>query len=431
MIARYTLPEMGKIWSENNHFQQMLEVELLVCEAMKDNGVLDKVVYQEIVDKAGFDVQRIAELEAVTHHDVVAFLQAVGEKIGAENVKALHKGMTASDVLDTALAVQLVQSTDVIVGRLHILRDKLAKLAKEHKHTLMVGRTHGMHAEPITFGLKMVVWMTEIDRQIQRMKAARKSIAVGKVSGAVGTYAHVDPYIEAHVCRSLDLKPAKASSQIIQRDRHAHYVTTLALVGSSLEKFATEMRQLIKTEVSEISEPMVQGMLGSSALPHKINPIRLERIVGLSRVLRGNSLTAMENVALWHERDLTHSSAERIVLADSCILLDYMTKLLVDSLDRVHINPDMMMENIQYSQGLIFSQRVMIALEEHGIDNQSAFCWVQRNAIAAYEDRSDFAYYLMQDSDIMEVLTFDEINELLDYDYFTRHIDFIYERVGL
>ncbi len=431
VIARYRLPEMEKVWSDENCFEQMLQVELYVCEAMKDLGKLDKESYEEIVEKAGFDLQRIREIEAVTKHDVAAFLQAVTERIGEKNANNLHWGMAASDVLDTAMAVQMRQAVDLILGKLYQMRDLLSDLAKKHKYTLMVGRSHGIHAEPMSFGLKMVVWLNEIERTVRRMQSARYSVAVGKVSGAVGAYAHIDPFVEEHVCRRLDLRPASASSQILQRDRHAELLLTLALLGSTLDKFATDIRTLERTEIAEVSEPLEAGAVGSSALPHKINPVRAERISGLARVLRGNAMAALENVPLWDERDLTHSSAENIIIQDSCLLADYMLQMMLDTLSTIEIDREQMENNLDMTRGLIFSQRVLVALMERGVMRERAYDIVQRNAVAAYHDKTDFAYYLLQDKEFMSYISADELDSLFDYEYYMKNLDYIYRRVGI
>lgn len=430
-ISHYCLPEMEKVWSDQNRFQQMLQVELCVCEAMKDMGRLDKVSYDEIVEKAGFDLQRIKELENVTKHDVAAFLQAVTERVGEEKARNLHWGMAASDVLDTAMAVQMRQAVDLLLGKLYHMRDLLSDLARKHKYTLMVGRSHGIHAEPMSFGLKMVVWLNEIERTVRRMQAARYAVAVGKVSGAVGAYAHVDPFVEEHVCRRLDLRPATAASQILQRDRHAELLLTLALLGSTLDKFATDIRTLERTEIGEVYEPLEEGAVASSALPHKVNPVKAESISGLARVLRGNAMAALENVPLWDERDMTHSSAENIIIRDSCLLADYMIQMMLDTLSNIEVNREQMENNLDMTRGLIFSQRVLMALMEHGALREQAYEIVQRNAAAAHRDKTDFAYYLLQDPEFMSYISIDELDSLFDYEYYMKNLDYIYRRVGI
>ena len=414
MIARFRLPEMEKIWSDENRFQQMLQVELFVCEAMRDMGKLEQEVYDDIVAKAGFDLQRIREIEEVTRHDVAAFFAAVSERIGEENAKKLHWGITASDLVDTSMAVQMRQAVDLIIGKLYQLRDVLAELSKTHKYTLMVGRTHGEHAEPMSFGLKMVVWTGEIDRTLARLHQARSNVAVGKISGALGSYAHIDPFVEEHVCRRLDLRQAVSATQILQRDRHAELLLMLALLGSTLDKFAIEIRTLERTEIAELAEPFEHGMVGSFAMPHKINPVKAER-----------------DVPLWDERDYTHASAERIIIADSCLLADYMLQMMLDTLQGISINHEQMEHNLDMTKGLIFSQRVLMALQEHGVPRVQAYEMVQRNAIAAAQEHMDFAYYLLQDEEVMSFISIEELDSLFDYEYYLKHFDYIYKRAGI
>jgi len=430
MIERYSLPEMKKIWAEQNRFQQMLEVEIYAAEAMCDMGLVPKEAYEDIRTKARFDLQRIAEIEEVTRHDVIAFLTAVGENVGDAS-KYIHMGMTSSDVLDTALSVQMKQAADLLLGKLHSLRDILAARAKEFKYTLMIGRTHGIHAEPITFGLKLALWTIEIDRDIVRLNQAKDTISVGMISGAVGNFANLSPRVEEHVCRRLDLRPALVSTQIIQRDRHAQYLTTLALIGASLEKFSTEIRNLQRTDILEVEEAFAKGQKGSSAMPHKRNPITAERIAGLARVLRGNAMASLENVALWHERDITHSSVERVILPDSCLLLDYMLHLFTNLVSNLIVYPDNMMKNVNKTQGLVFSQQVMLALVEKGLLREKAYELVQRNALNAWHNQIDFQYLLLQDEDIMSYLDKDEIEGIFDYDYYTKNVEYIFKRAGL
>lgn len=431
MIARYRLPEMEKIWSDENRLQQMLQVELYACEAMKDFGKLDADLYDKIVATANVDVQRVREIEQVTRHDVAAFLQAVGEQVGEEAAKVLHFGMTSSDVVDTALAVQMTQAVDLIIGKLYQLRDILAELAKKHKYTLMVGRTHGIQAEPMSFGMKMVVWVSEIDRTINRMQQARTTVAVGKISGVTGLYAHIDPFVEEHVCRRLDLKQATATSQVLQRDRHAELMLALALLGSTLDKFAIEIRTLERSEIREISEPLMPGMVGASAMPHKINPVKAERVSGLARILRANALAALEDVPLWDERDLTHSPAERIIIEDSCLAADFMLQQMIDTLTNMSINHEQMEHNLDLTRGLIFSQRVLMALMERGVPRRAAYELVQKNAMQSYNDGTDFAYQLLQDAEVMAYLSADDLDQLFDYEYYLRHIDYVYKRAGI
>jgi adenylosuccinate lyase len=430
LIRRYTLPQMGKVWSEENRFQSMLDVEIYACEAMADLGIIPKEAYKEIKEKATFDIRRIDEIEQVTRHDVIAFLTAVGENVGDAS-KYIHMGMTSSDVLDTALSLQMKQSAELLLTRLLYIRDIIAPLARKYKDTLMVGRTHGIHAEPITFGLKLALWTMELDRCIKRMNTAMEVVSVGKISGAVGTFANLDPKIEEHVCRRLGLRPAYVSTQIIQRDRHAEFLSTLAIIGSSLEKFATEIRNMQRTDLLEVEEPFAKGQKGSSAMPHKRNPITAERIAGLARVLRGNALAAMENVSLWHERDITHSSVERIILPDSCILLDYMLHLFTRIMEGLNVYPENMRKNLEKTLGLIFSQRVLLALVEKGVLRERAYELVQRNALAAWEQKIDFQYLLLEDDEIKQILSRKEIMDLFDYDYHTKNVEYILQRAGL
>ncbi len=431
MIARYRLPEMEKIWSDENRWQQMLQVELYACEAMKDFGKLDAAIYDEIVANANIDIQRIKEIESVTRHDVAAFLEAITEQIGEEAAKSLHFGMTSSDVVDTAMAVQMTQATDLIIGKLYQLRDILAELAKKHKYTLMVGRTHGIHAEPMSFGMKMVVWVSEIDRTIGRMQQARTTVAVGKISGVTGLYAHIDPFVEEHVCRRLDLKQSTAASQVLQRDRHAELLMALALLGSTLDKFAVEIRTLERSEIHEVSEPLVPGMIGASAMPHKINPVKAERVSGLARILRANAMAALENVALWDERDFTHSPAEDVIIQDSCLVADYMLQQMIETLKQMSINHEQMEHNLDLTRGLIFSQRVLMALVERGVPRKVAYEMVQRDAMVSYDEGTDFAYQLLQDAEVMEYLSPDDLDQLFDYEYYLRHIDYVYKRAAI
>lgn len=430
MIGRYTLPEMGSVWEPQNRFQKMLDVEIFACEAMTDMGLIPQDALADIKSKASFDIKRIEEIEQVTRHDVIAFLTAVAEEVGDAS-KYIHMGMTSSDVLDTALSSQMKEAAELLLARLRKLRYVLAKKAVKYKYTLMVGRTHGIHAEPVTFGLKMALWTMEMDRSIERLLKAKEIISVGKISGAVGTFANIDPRVEEHVCRRMDLKPALVSTQIVQRDRHAEFLTSLAVIGSSLDKFATEIRNLQRTDILEVEEPFAKGQKGSSAMPHKKNPITVERVAGLSRVLRGNALAAMENVALWHERDITHSSVERVIIPDSCIVLDYMLYLFTNVIENLNVYEDNMRANMNKTLGLVFSQQVMLALVDKGILRETAYEWVQRNALYAWQTKTDFEYLILQDKDIMSYLSNEEVDQLFDYDYHTRHIDYIFRRAGL
>lgn len=421
---------MGKIWEDQNKFSIWLEIELLACEAQAELGVIPKDAVQEMRRKAAFDIARIEEIEREVKHDVIAFLTNVGEHVGPA-ARFMHLGMTSSDVLDTCLAVQMKQAGEMLLEDLQKLAAVLARRAKEFKHTIMVGRTHGIHAEPTTFGLKLALWYDETRRNIARLQAAVERISVGKISGAVGTFEHLSPKVEEYVCRRLGLQPAPVSTQILQRDRHAEFLTTLAVIGSSLEKFATEIRHLQKTEVLEAEEYFSKGQKGSSAMPHKRNPITCERIAGLSRVLRGNALAAMENVALWHERDITHSSVERVIIPDSCILLDYMLTLTTDVIDRLLVYPDNMMKNLERTHGLIFSQSVLLALTKKEMRREDAYRVVQAAAMEVWQTGKDFKQLLLANEEVRRVLNKDELEELFDLNKSIRHVDDIFRRVGL
>ena len=430
MIPRYTRPEMGSIWEDQNKFALWLEIEILACEAQSDLGVIPKEAVKTIREKASFNVARIDEIEREVKHDVIAFLTNVGEYVGPE-ARFIHLGMTSSDVLDTCLAMQMKQSGELLLSGLQKLADVLARRAKEFKKTIMVGRTHGVHAEPTTFGLKLALWHDEILRNIDRLKAAVDRISVGQISGAVGTFEHLSPKVEEYVCRKLSLTVAPVSTQILQRDRHAEFLSTIAVVGSSLEKFATEIRHLQKTEVLEAEEYFSKGQKGSSAMPHKRNPITCERIAGLSRVLRGNAVAAMENVALWHERDITHSSVERIVIPDSCILLDYMLFLLTDVIDRLIVYPENMLTNLDRTNGLIFSQSVLLALTSKGMKREDAYRIVQTSAMDVWRSGKSFKDVLKSSTELMSVLKPVELDAMFDLNKSIRHVDYIFKRAGL
>lgn len=431
MIERYTLPEMARIWSEENKFRKWLEVEIYACEAMVELGQVPGEALAEIKDKADFNVKRIAEIEAVVDHDMIAFTTNVGEYVG-EAAKYIHLGLTSSDVLDTSMAVLMKEAGQHIVGRLKQLRDALLEKAREHRNTIMIGRTHGIHAEPITFGLKMLLWVAETDRNIQRMERAVENISVGKISGVVGTYANISPRVEAHVCARLGLRPAMVSTQVLQRDRHAEYLTTIAVVGSSLDKFATELRSLQRTDILEVEEFFKKGQKGSSAMPHKRNPITGERISGLARLLRGNALVAMENVPLWNERDISHSSVERVIIPDSTITLDYMLVKLTGIITNLLVYPENMLRNVERTHGLIFSQRVLLALvEEKGLSRERAYELVQRNAMQSWRTGASFRDLLLKDGEVTALLSEKEIDELFDYDYHLKRVDDVYQRFGL
>jgi adenylosuccinate lyase len=421
---------MAKIWDDQNRFKVWLEIEILACEAQAQLGVIPKEAVGVIRSKAKFDVERVLEIENEVKHDVIAFLTNVGEYVGPES-RFIHLGMTSSDVLDTALAVQMKQSAELLLKDLEALKAALAKRASEFKYTPMIGRTHGVHAEPITLGLKFALWYAETERNIDRLKNALQTIAVGQVSGAVGTYAHLDPFVERYVCEKLGLKPAPISTQVLQRDRHAEFMNTLAVCGCSLEKFATEIRHLQRTEVLEAEEYFSKGQKGSSAMPHKRNPITCERIAGLSRVLRGNALAAMENVALWHERDITHSSVERVIIPDSCILLDYMLAQFTKIVEQLLVYPDHMQANINRTHGLIFSQDVLLALTKKGMKREDAYRIVQEEAMKVWKNGQDFGKLLEQREEVTRHLSKAELDELFDPRRSLKQVDYIFQQVGL
>lgn len=430
MIPRYTRPAMGRIWEDQNKFSIWLEIEILACEAQAELGVIPADAVRVIREKARFEVARIDQIEQEVKHDVIAFLTNVGEHVGPES-RFIHVGMTSSDVLDTCIAVQMKQSGEILLADLQKLSDVLARRAKEFKTTIMVGRTHGIHAEPTTFGLKLALWFDETRRNIDRLTAAIGRISVGQISGAVGTFEHLSPRVEEYVCAKLGLTPAPVSTQILQRDRHAEFMTVLALIGSSLEKFATEIRHLQRTEVLEAEEYFSKGQKGSSAMPHKRNPITCERVAGLSRVLRGNALAAMEDVALWHERDITHSSVERVVVPDSCILLDYMLALTTDVIDRLIVYPDNMILNLNRTHGLIFSQSVLLALTKRGMKREDAYRAVQSAAMEVWQSGKDFKQLLKERPEIKTAMNDGELDELFDLQKSIRNVDYIFTRVGL
>ncbi|AGB42469.1 adenylosuccinate lyase [Halobacteroides halobius DSM 5150] len=430
MIGRYTLPQMKQIWSQESKFNKWLDIELAVCEAMAETGEIPQQVVAEIKDKADFTVARIKEIEAETRHDILAFLQAVAENVGQES-KYIHKGLTSSDIKDTARALQLKEAAELILADLKDLKEVLASKAKEYKMQVMIGRTHGVHAEPVTLGLKLANWYSEIKRQIERIEGVLDRISVGKISGAVGTFANITPQVEELACQKLDLKPAAISSQILQRDRHAEYLSILAVIASSLDKFATEIRNLQRTDILEVEESFKKGQKGSSAMPHKKNPIVCERISGLSRVVKSNANTGFDNVNLWHERDLTHSSPERVVLPDSSILVDYMLTKFVDVVENLGVHEDNMKANLEETNGLIFSQKVMLTLVDKGLLRDDAYEIVQRNALQAWQGKKSFKELLLADGDLREHLAVEEVEEIFDYAYHLRHIDTIYQRLGL
>jgi len=429
MIERYSRPQMKRIWSEEHKFDQWLKVEIAVCEAWAELGEIPRMDIVRI-RKASYDLNRIAGFLKVTHHDMTAFLNSVAESLGAES-RFVHLGLTSSDVMDTALGLQLTQSADILAKDIADLIAVLDGKAIEHKYTLMMGRTHGVHAEPITFGLKMALWSEEMKRNAQRLSEATKAVSVGKISGAVGTYATVPPQVEKIACTRLGLALAPISNQIIQRDRHAQFLTTLAIIAGSLEKFATEIRGLQRTEVREVEEPFEAGQTGSSAMPHKRNPELCERVCGLARLVRGYALTSLENIALWHERDISHSSTERIILPDSCLALDYMLSVFASIMRGLNVYPKNMKRNIELTQGIIFSQRVLLALISKGLPREKAYRIVQDSAMEAWEKKQSFLSLLEADKRIAARLDKKELNSLFDYDYYLRHVDEVFERLGL
>ncbi|MBU2535115.1 MAG: adenylosuccinate lyase [Chloroflexota bacterium] len=429
MIERYSRPQMKRVWSEDNKFNKWLDVEIAVCDAWAEIGVVPREAIPKI-KLAKCNLRRMEEILKETRHDMTAFLGSVAESLGEES-RFIHLGLTSSDVMDTALSLQLVEATELLTVDVKEFITVLAQKAMEHKYTPMIGRTHGVHAEPITFGLKLAVWVEEMRRNLQRLGEAKKAIAVGKISGAVGTYATVPPEVEQRACRKLGLLPAPVSSQILQRDRHAQFMTTLAIIASSLEKFAVEIRGLQKTEVGEVGEPFGTGQTGSSAMPHKRNPELCERISGLARLVRGYALTAMENIALWHERDISHSSTERVILPDSCLLVDYCLSLFTSIIKGMQVFPQRMKKNMELTKGLVFSQRVMLALIDKGFSRQKAYELVQRNAMKSWKGNKDFRSLLKADPEVAEILPQPELESLFDYQYYLRHVDEIFERLGL
>lgn len=430
MIERYTRPEMGEIWTENNRFKAWLEVEISACEAWSELGDIPKEDVEKIRENAGFDVARINEIEQETRHDVVAFTRAVSETLGEER-KWVHYGLTSTDVVDTALSYQLKQANAILLKDLENFTSILKEKAKEHKYTVMMGRTHGVHAEPTTFGLKLALWYQEMQRNLERFRAAAETVRVGKLSGAVGTFANIPPYIEEHVCRELGLEAAPVSTQTLQRDRHAHYMSTVALIAGSIEKMAVEIRGLQKSETREVEEFFAKGQKGSSAMPHKRNPIGSENMSGLARVIRGHMLTAYENVPLWHERDISHSSAERIILPDATIALNYMLNRFGNIVKNLTVFPENMKANMKRTFGLIYSQRVMLTLINKGMAREESYDLVQPTAMQAWEEGVQFRTLVDQQPRITEVLTEKEIDECFDYNHHMKQVDTIFKRAGI
>ena len=430
MIARYTLPEIATIWSDYNRFSLWLKIEILATEALTRMGIVPAKSLENIKKKATFDVKRILEIEDEVKHDVIAFLTNVAEYVG-DDARFIHYGMTSSDILDTALAIQMVQAAELLKEALLELINTLKQAALQNKHVVMVGRSHGVHAEPITMGFKLAVWYDEMRRQLDRLEHAIQTVRVGQISGAVGTYDHLDPKVQDYVCKKLDLQSANISTQILQRDRHAEYLNTLALIGCSLEKFSTEIRHLQKTEVLEVIEHFSKGQKGSSAMPHKKNPIISERISGMARLLRGYALSAMENVALWHERDISHSSVERVIIPDATTTLYYMIRKSVDLIRDLDINSENMLHNLNLTKGLIYSQSVLLALTRRGVSREEAYQIVQRNALKVWQERVEFQIALNQDPDLRNYLSTDDLAQIFDINSRLKNIDYIFKKVGL
>ncbi len=430
MIDRYTHPEMGNIWTLENEFRTMLKVEILACEAMNKLGIVPDDALKDIQTKADFRLERIKEIEAITNHDVIAFLTNVAEYVGDAS-KFIHKGLTPSSAKDTALCYMTVQSADLIMRHLENFHAILRRRAAEFKHTVMIGRTHGIHAEPMTFGMKFLLWSAEIERDMERLKQARELMAVGKLSGAVGTYSNIDPFVEEYVCQKLNLTPVRLATQVIQRDRHAHFMTTLAIIGSSLDKMATEIRNLQRTDIREAEEYFAPGQKGSSAMPHKRNPITCEKVSGMARMLRGYAVAALEDVALWHERDISHSSVERVILPDATIALDHMLRKFSNIIDKLLVYPDAMIANLNKTGGLIFSQNLLIALVTKGVLREDAYKWVQRNAMARWLQGADFKTNVEADPDIKKYMTDEEIEHCFDPKPMLKNVDLIFSRFGL
>jgi adenylosuccinate lyase len=430
MIERYTRPQMGALWSEEAKYATWLRVELAVCEAHARRGRIPAEAMARIRAAARVDVPRIQAIQRTVKHEMIALLASLEDQIGADS-RYVHIGLTSSDVWDTATALQLRDAADLLLAGQERLHTALRVLALRHKDTLMVGRTHGVHAEPITFGLKVALWYTESARNLDRLRRARSVIAVGKLSGAVGTFAHTEPEIEDEVCRDLGLAPAPVSNQVVQRDRHAEFCTTLAIAAASLEKIALELRGLQRSEILEVEEPFAEGQKGSSAMPHKRNPELAERICGLARLVRSNAQAALENVALWHERDISHSSVERVILPDSTIMLDYLLDLTAFLVEGLRVNPGRMAENIERSYGLIYSQRVLLKLTEAGLARQVAYEIVQRNAMRAWRERRSFLDLLASDAAVTDVLSPEALKSCTDPAWYLRHVDRIFQRAGL
>lgn len=428
VIERYSRPEMARIWEPENRYQKWLEIELYACEAHAEMGNIPKDAVERIKSRAKFDVARIDEIEKVVKHDVIAFLTSVADYIGDDS-RFVHLGLTSSDVLDTSFAMLLAEASDLIIADIKRLMEAIKKRAFEHKDTPMMGRSHGIHAEPVTFGIKMALWYDEMRRNLRRMEAARETIAYGKISGAVGTFANIDPQVEEYVCRKAGLKPAPCSTQIIQRDRHAEFFSTLAVIASSIDKFAVEIRHLQRTEVLEAEEFFSKGQKGSSAMPHKRNPVLSENLSGLARLVRGYAVSALENVPLWHERDISHSSVERVIGPDATIVMDFMLNRCCGLIENLVVYPENMLKNLNLMRGLIFSQRVLLELANKGASRESAYSMVQRNAMKVWEEGKDFQGELLHDADVRTYLSEEEIKSAFDLNYHLKHVNTIFTRV--
>ena len=428
MIERYARPRMKRVWSDENKYDKWLAVELAVCEAWTEEGTIP-VADMEKLRGAQYNIERLNEVLAVTKHDMTAFMKSVTEQLGPEG-RWLHLGITTSDIWDTATSLQMLDAADLLDEEIGALIDAIETRAREHKYTIMMGRTHGVHAEPITFGLKLAVWWDEMRRNRKRLAHARAEVAVGQVSGPVGTHATVSPAIEEAVCRHLGVAPAPVSNQIIQRDRHAVFITTLAVIAASLEKFATEFRGMQRTEIREVEEPFNEGQTGSSSMPHKRNPELTERVCGLARLIRGHAVTSLENVALWGERDISHSSAERVILPDSCMALDYILDLFTGVIRGMRVYPERMKQNMELTHGLMFSQRLMLALVEKGMSRDGAYKIAQNNSSRVWEEEADFRELIRSDGDVAELLDSTDLDGIFDYAYYVRYVDETFDRLG-
>jgi adenylosuccinate lyase len=430
MIDRYSLSKMSRIWSDEHKMEIMLKIEVLSCEAMTKLGAIPKAAMDKIRKNAKFDLEEVRRLEERTKHDVVAFIQSVGQSLGPE-AQYLHMGMTSSDLLDTSLSLQCVEAGEILVADIKKLIVALKDKAKKYKDAVCIARTHGVHAEPTTFGLKMAIWFDEMNRNLLRLQEAVEGMRFGKLSGAVGTYANIDPAVEEYVCQQLNLKPANVATQVISRDPHAHYIMVMAIIGCSLEKFATEIRALQKTELLEVEEPFFKGQIGSSAMPHKRNPVTCERICGLSRILRANSIVAMENINLWHERDISHSSAERVILPDSTIALNYMLNKFIPIIEGLLVYPKNMITNLSKTRGLIYSQRILLELMKKGLTRDAAYEIIQSCAMQVWQESTEFKDVLFRDRRVRKYLSQNEINACFDIKYYIRHRDKIFKQAGI